>query len=111
MNTDPSQTTRVSKVDRWAILLLAVVAPMVAFWIQTAWVFRREIRHYQALLSCVGEPGLWAVLLLEVLLGWAVLMIFRRAIIRQATVRWAACLCLCGVWTYVAFLIMPGVHR
>jgi len=111
VNTDPSQAAPVSKADRWAILLLAVLAPAVAFWIQTAWVFRREIRHYQALLSCVGEPRLWAVLLLEVLLGWGVLLIFRRALLRQGIVWWAACLCLCGVWTYVAFLIMPGVHR
>lgn len=97
-------------MDYGGAVLFAASAPLIAFWIENVWVFRREIRHYQALLFYVGEPFLWLVTLVEVVLGLAVLFVLRR-VLRHAGLRWPIFIGLCGLWTYVAFLIMPGVHR
>ena len=108
MNDGPSFS--LTRIDYWCIVCMSALAPLIGFWIENAWVFRREIRHYQALLFYVGEPYLWLVTFVELCVG-CVAFVALKGVLRRAEFRWAIFVGLCGLWTYVAFLIMPGVRR
>ncbi len=87
-----------------------MLAPLASIWIESAWVFRREIRHYQALIFYFDGPFLWIVAGFEFFFTFGSILLLQRGL-KKFWLRWSVVLCFYGLWTYAAFLIMPGVHR
>jgi hypothetical protein len=94
----------------WWVVLASLLAPLLAIAAQTAWVFRREIRQYQALVFSLNEPLFWLILGGEFLTTMVVFILCSR-VLKNPLVRWSLLLCFCALWTYVAFLQTPQVHR
>ena len=99
-----------TEVKYWWVFSVAVLGPLASFWIESAWVFQREIRHYQALIFYFDRPILWIVAGVEFLLTFCSLLLLQRGL-GKFWLRWSVVLCFYGLWTYVAFLIMPPVYR
>jgi len=110
---DPAQSApkrTLDKSDYLGFAVFATASPLAALWIQGDWVLRQGIRLLQALSLYLDKPILWLVILFEVVLSFTALFLLR-GIVHRWAVRWIAFATLCLLWTYMAYVTMPGVHR
>ena len=59
MNSEsPGELTN---LQYWWVFSVSLLAPLASIWIESAWVFSRETRPYQALIFHFDNPMLWII--------------------------------------------------
>ena len=106
MDTKPQNT--LTEIQYWWVFSVSLLAPFASIWTESGWVLRGTIvRHNQALIYWLDNPGLWIIAGLEFFFTLCSLILLRRWL-GAFVGRWGIAFCFYVLWTGVAFVIMPA---
>ena len=75
---DAKPQRELTELQYWWVFSVSLLAPFASIWIESGWVFRRDIRYYQALIFHFDRPALWIIAGVEFLFTMSSLILLRR---------------------------------
>jgi hypothetical protein len=99
-----------TNLQYWWVFSVSLLAPLASIWIESSWVFGREMRPYQALIFHFDNTMLWIISGFEFFFTMSSLILLQRWL-KSVAIRWGIAFCFYALWTYLAFLSMPQVHK